>query len=255
MRFGKRHIFVIWQIVMLGLALCGQAQAQLSSLPILGGLALKPGPKSLEVWLSGHYISQSPSLSMGLTWAPFGALNRDGLRLRATLGGNFYRYRTEVYRASRLPEGGSMLSELQVGYQISHGPLTLKGFIGAAFADYALTVNDRRNPKRGLERGVAGHFDAWLNITPRTWAQFSAYATNAHRNRRAHVRLGFRLVPAFSVGLEAGVFNDASGRYLHGGPLIRYQWSAGEAVLSLGQTHAQARTPTPFASLTLVSKF
>jgi hypothetical protein len=77
-------------------------------------------------------------------------------------------------------------------------------------------------------------------------------------------RLGWRLTPALSLGLEAGAAGNLEGDVAHAGGFIRYEWTAGEMSASAGATSdgllygigpSLARSATPFVTVNWLSRF
>lgn len=200
-----------------------------------------------DVWL----------LYSGVTLAPTSDIYRDGIRLRASGGHGQYRY--QGHRAGdpkdkvRKFEGTVTYVEILAGYQKRVGELTAKAFAGIAAIDHAVTPGDPIASggllTQGMAYGFKGALEVWLNLGSDAWTSLDASWTNAHQTYAGRMRLGYRVLPTVSLGLEAGINGNAvSGeRVLEDGTMreplrpqtraglfVRYEWNGGEISISGG---------------------
>lgn len=197
-------------------------------------------------------------LYAGATLAPLGVVGRDGLLLRSGGGYGQYRYSGPRFGdpagSERKFLGTVSYIDALVGYQKKVGPLTAKAFVGIAAIDHVIAPGDPIALggllAQGLEYGVKGVTELWLDIGSAAWASLDMSWTSAHQTYSSRARLGYRLLPQLSAGLEAGV----NGNALDGEPLpdgkprqelkpagriglfARYEWAATEVSLSAGVT-------------------
>lgn len=198
-------------------------------------------------------------LYAGATLAPLDAIGHDGLLLRS--GGGYGQYRYSGHRSGdpagseRKFLGTVTYIDALVGYQKKVGPLTAKAFVGIAAIDHAIAPGDPIALggllAQGLDYGVKGVVELWLDIGSSAWSSLDMSWTSAHQTYSSRARLGYRLLPQLSAGLEAGV----NGNALDGTPLLpdgnrreelrpagriglfaRYEWAATEVSLSAGVT-------------------
>jgi len=227
------------------------------------------GLPHFEVWVGAQAFRHAWSLYSGATVAPLGGIREDGLRLRVVSGFGAYSYSglRAVGLASEIVEfhGLSTFADLLVGYHKQLGPLTLKAFAGVMLADHELRPDDPETRIRGLGTGGKLALEGWWNISNQIWSSLdlswgSLYATYAGR-----ARLGWRLQPTLSVGLEAGAVGNVECDIARIGAFVRYEWESGEVSLSagaasealladLGPTNA-ATSSTPFATLSWLTRF
>jgi hypothetical protein len=212
-------------------------------------------PRSHEVWAGAEATKRSWSIYSGLTWAPLGSIDADGLRFRASGGSGSYRYHTTIYGAPASIYGTPAFADLLVGYQMGLGPLTLKAFVGASFDQHWLQPHDAANELAGQQIGVKGAVEGWLNLTPRAWAALDVAAGTAHSNYYSRLRLAYRVLPSLSVGLEAGAFGHVAGDFSRVGALVRYDWTGGELAVSGGITGDLDRPSTPYVAVMYLAKF
>ena len=105
-----------------------------------------------------------------------------------------------------------------------------------------LTPDDTSNAARGRDSGVKVAIETWTNITPALWLQLDASRTDAHKNYSVLSRLGYRVTPNISAGVEADALGNASGDLFRAGLFAKYEWSAGEIVLAGGLSDQNDRS-------------
>lgn len=198
---------------------------------------------------SNHWLLYSST-----TIAPFGDMFANGVRLRFT--GGYGRYNYQSFRYLRGPRTQSFdavttFAEGLVGYHQKLGPLTAKAFVGVAQIDHSITPLDPGNRVSGSEIGIKGIIELWLDISRDWYGSLDLAYTTAHVTRSARVRLGYRLEPKLSVGLEARLNQDAQSDYKVSddedpsfrqepldyawlGAFARYEWETGEVSASAG---------------------
>lgn len=204
-----------------------------------------------DVWL----------LYSGVTLAPTSDIYADGLRLRAT--GGYGQYRYQGHRAGdpkgthRRFAGTVSFAEMLVGYQKRIGDLTAKALAGISAIDHEISPSDPIAAggllTQGMEYGVKGAVELWLNLGSEAWTSVDASWTNAHQTYAGRWRLGYRVMPTISLGLEAalngnalsgqGVLEDDSRReplrpQSRAGVFARYEWNGGEISLSVGAANS-----------------
>ncbi len=117
--------------------------------------------------------------------------------------------------------------------------------------------------------------ESWLNVSERLWLALDASFSTLDTNPGLRARVGYRVLPGLSLGLDASasaLIEDAvapSGdrhRYgLRAGPMVRYEWQGGEASLTAGLAssidaadRATARTGAshyPFVSASVLMRY
>ena len=135
----------------------------------------------------------------GVTAAPFGGLDEDGLRLRAVGGYGAYTYsgRRAAGVGSRIREfeGETAFADLLAGYQKQLGPLTVKGFAGLMTAGNRITPDDPETAIRGRGLGAKLALETWWTISEQAWASVDVSWGTIHDTYAARGRLGWRLLP------------------------------------------------------------
>lgn len=234
-----------------------------------------------EIW-AGTDIASSVWLAYsGITVAPFGGLFSDGLRVRVAGGYGQYSYLSKVWQQN-VKQGNktvtvstyqefsaqTQFADFLVGYLKRLGPLTAKAFVGYSEVGHEISPDDPWNLATDIEYGPKGVVELWLNIGEAAWGSLDLSATTAHDTRAARARLGYRIWPKLSLGVESGINVDEQGTckleedeakrcnftfhngqgddqavtveasslldYARGGVFLRYEWVGGEASLAAG---------------------
>lgn len=199
----------------------GQACAQ-------GDGSLEEPPKKMrwrEVWAGADATESGWLIFSGSTIAPFSHIHEQGLRLRVASGYGQYRYagprraiafnpalsRHVEFAETTKFEAETGFADVLAGFLWRLDPLTLKVFAGASGVGHALSPFDPENLAVGLDWGAKGVVEMWLNIGQDMWGSLDLSWSQAHDTRSARTRVGYRVAPKFSVGIEARLDVDAQG--------------------------------------------
>jgi hypothetical protein len=222
----------------------------------------------LEMWAGGQAFAAVWSAYSGASWAPFGSVREDGLRLRAVLGAGAY-------------DGGSVaFADMLIGYHMQLGPVTLKAFGGLTAAEHSPT--EPTSMLEGTALGPKAVVETWWTITDRTWAALDlafalphlhlAHARLAERadpdrlDYTGRIRLGWRLRPQLSVGLQGWAGGPLApalqttwqNGMAHAGGFLRYEWASGEVSISGGVSVAgdeREGRAQPFGTVSVLTRF
>lgn len=218
----------------------------------------------LEMWAGGQAFAAGWSVYSGASWAPFGSVRADGLRLRAVLGSGAYR-------------GGSLaFGEMLIGYHRQLGPVTLKAFGGLTAAEHLPTRPTAM--LGGTALGPKALMEAWWTINNKTWASLDLALALPHMHMAeqeadpdrvdytGRIRLGWRLWPELSAGLEGGAGGPLAptlqttlqnGTAYVGG-FLRFEWGSGEVSVSGGVSldgDERAGHGQPFGTVSVLTRF
>ena len=214
-----------------------------------------PAVPSGDAWTGAEGTPNVWSIYSGMTYAPFGAINEDGWRIRMVGGYGQYRYKATIDGERLTVTGQASFGDLLAGYHASFGKLTVKAFAGVSYDGHLLLPFDPANPVADRMLGAKGVLEAWFNFTPADWASLDLSYSTAHSSYYSRLRLGHRIVDDLSVGIEGGAYgNDASNNGRAGG-FVRYAWDGGEVSASGGVSGDIARPTTPYATLVYLSRF
>lgn len=243
-------------------------------------------PRHMEIWAGADVADDVWLIYSGATYAPFGDIHEDGWRLRVVGGYGQYSYkgmRCPIAIAKCKPQSVAFdaqtgFTDVLVGYQKGFGPLTAKAFVGAAgIGHFILPVNaqlstdrnnlDPDNDAEGMEWGLKVGVELWLNITDDAYGSLNASWTSAHETFAASLRLGYRLTPSLSLGVEGGLnananhdlptlleFDDFENATRYG-VFARYEWDGGEISVGAGYTSAITESGSPYVTANWIMQF
>ena len=231
--------------------------------------AIAPNPPRFEMWAGAQAFGQAWSLYSGVTTAPFSSIRQDGMRLRMVGGYGAYGYfgRRAVGAGSTTVEfeGAAAFGDLLLGYQKQLGPVTVKAFAGLAAAEHQLTPDDPETAIRGSGVGGKVAIETWWSLSERTWTSLDVSWASLHDSYATRARLGWRLLPALSAGLETGAAGNEECDIARVGGFLRVEWATGELSASGGVSSDQlleglevqglAKSSVPFATLSWLTRF
>jgi hypothetical protein len=223
----------------------------------------------VEAYAGAEAFRHAWSLYSGATFAPFGSILADGLRLRAVGGYGAYSYsgRRAVGPGAQVIDfdGEASFGELLVGYHKRMGRLSLKLYGGVTLSQHQLTPDDPETVIRGAGLGGKAVLESWLDIDERVWTSLDLSWASLYDGYSVRGRLGWRLTPALSAGLEAGAGGNVEGNIARLGAFVRYEWAGGELALSGGIANdallegvgnpAVADASVPYATLSWLTRF
>ncbi|WP_072396472.1 cellulose biosynthesis protein BcsS [Hyphomicrobium sp. CS1GBMeth3] len=229
-----------------------------------------------QVWAGADVSSDVWLVYSGVTVAPWSSIYEDGIRVRAAGGYGGYKQSytqhsidltTDADRfTQRELDVSTYYGEVLIGYLKRYGELTAKAFVGASIISHNLGMAEEVIAI-GDEVGIKGALELWLNIGERGWGSLDLWWSSAHDTRAARARVGYRVWPNLSIGLEGGINVDAraecrlSGKrsrecghvivsddgtvvrdfdsaelldYARGGTFARYEWGVSEVSVSVG---------------------
>jgi hypothetical protein len=178
------------------------------------------------------------SLYSGATLAPLGSLQENGLRLRVTGGYGAYSYSgaRAFGPSSHIVEfdGKAGFAEALIGYQAQWASLTIKIFGGITATQHEISPHDPETVIQGQNWGGKAVLETWWDMSDRVWTSLDLAWASLYDSYSARARLGWRLTPALSAGLEAGAVGHVEGDMARLGGFVRYEWGSGELSISGG---------------------
>lgn len=213
-----------------------------------------------EMWAGAEVGPNAWSAYSGQTYALFGTIDENGARLRAVTGYGRYRYRTTHWdgtqNAASTHQGTVAFADILLGYHWQTGPLTIKVFAGASGDNHTITPFDPQNDTQGLALGARLVLESWLNIGDTGWSALDLSWGSAHEMSTSRLRLGLRVLPGLSLGLEGGHVDTSSLLTLRGGLFVRGEWASGEASLSGGiADDDSAGRPSAYGTVNVLWRF
>ena len=195
-------------------------------------------------------------------YAPFGSVREDGFRVRAVAGYGAYRYSSPRWTGAGTQvlefHGTIAFADLLAGYHKQWGPVTIKILGGLTAADQ--NVDDPESTSGGAGVGAKVVLETWWNITDKAWTSVDLSWTTLHDIYGARVRVGWRLWPQVSVGLEGGATGNWDYDTARLGGFVRYEWASGEVSLSGGLSgdgpnSGWVDVHGPFATFNMLTRF
>jgi Cellulose biosynthesis protein BcsS len=163
-----------------------------------------------------------------------------GLRLRAVGSYGVYQYDGTLFtNGNYVPtsfDGEDAFAAALIGYQFQPGRLIVKLFAGIEGEDQHIVPYDPNNSVQGSEVGLRLQAETWFDISLRTFLSADAAYGTAFQEYCSLARLGFRVTPRFSLGLEGGALGNEEYEAGRGGGFVRIDFRRLEATLSGGFT-------------------
>lgn len=224
-----------------------------------GARATNAKPPTQEVSTGIDLTQNSWSAYVGYT-STFGrSIRHDGWRYRITSGYGEYSYSSRRWTGANVIvvpfEGTMVFADVLLGYQQTFGPLTLKLYGGISAQDHAITPFDIENPVQGTSWGAKAAVESWLNIGDSAFAQLDLSYATANESYASRLRLGYRLWPQLSAGLEAGFAGSADYGTGRAGAFVRYEQPFGEMSVSGGMAGDRSETTGAYGTLNFLLRF
>ncbi len=246
-QFGLRASGVLWAAA-LCLGLPGQTAAAEPDAP---HTEFFTGFEASDNYTSG-YVGGGYAFGKGL-YAP-------GWRLRAVGAYGRYDYDGALFDGSNYAattfDGQVGFAAALIGYQFRPGAVTVKLFAGIEAEDQQITPRDPNNNVQGTEIGLRLLAETWYDIAPRWFASADVAYGTAFQDYWSLARIGFRVRPRLSLGLEGGALGNEEYDAGRGGGFVRVNLRQLEVTLSGGFTGNYLEDdPSGYVSLGLYRTF
>jgi hypothetical protein len=200
------------------------------------------------------------SAYLGAGYAFGKGLYAPGLRVRAVGAYGRYDYAGALFDGSDFVattfDGRVSFAAAFLGYQFRPGAVTIKLFAGVEAEDQDIAPRDPNNSVQGSEIGFRVLAETWYDIGARWFLSADGSYGTAFQEYCSLVRVGFRVRPKLSFGLEGGALGNAEYDAGRGGGFIRVNVRNLEATLSGGYTGDYlADNPSGYVSLGLYRAF
>ncbi len=185
-----------------------------------------------ETWFGADVGPTYWSLYNATVWSPYGEIVEPGLRIRvASTYGRYHYDSSRIIAGQRRPtrfEGVGATADAMVGYQWRFGTLTAKLYGGIVGVGHTVTPFDAGNEVQGYKIGAAGALELWWDVRPSIWASLDLTGAGAFPQYTATARVGWRVLPGYSLGLEGHVSTDGREERGRFGALARIEWNSRE---------------------------
>lgn len=237
-------------LVLCALGVTAQAD-RLRAEPDIAHTELFTGFEASNNYASG-YVGGGYALGDGL-YAP-------GLRLRAVGAYGRYRYDGSIRDgddfAATTFDGQVGFAAALLGYQFCPGRATVKLFAGVEAEDQSIAPRDPNNEVQGSEVGLRLAAETWYDFGVRWYASADASYGTAFQEYWSLARIGFRVRPKLSLGLEGGALGNEEYAVGRGGGFVRVNVQALEITLSGGFTGDYlVENPSGYVSLSIYRAF
>jgi hypothetical protein len=163
-----------------------------------------------------------------------------GFRLRAVGAYGRYDYEGSLFLDGAAQpttfDGQDAFAAALIGYEFRPGRLIVKLFAGIEGEDQHIVPHDPNNSVQGSALGLRLQVESWLDLSARSFLSADASYGTAFQEYWSLVRLGYRLTPRFSLGLEGGALGNEEYAAGRGGGFARMNFRAMEVTLSGGFT-------------------
>lgn len=170
----------------------------------------------------------------------FGNLYAPGWRVRAVGAYGRYHYDGALFDGSDYVgttfDGQAGFASAQVGYQFRPGAVIVKLFAGIEAEDQHIEPRDPNNSVQGSEVGLRLVAETWYDISSRWFLSADASYGTAFQEYCSLARVGFRVRPKLSLGVEGGALGNEEYDAGRGGGFVRVNFRELEATLSGGFT-------------------
>lgn len=216
---------------------------------------------SREIWAGVETFQSVWSIYTGSTYAPFGNLRQDGLRLRAVTAMSRFRYSGLRYDAARGDavavdfKGTSRTTDLYTGYQLGLGDTTVKLFAGWEIAAHLISPLDPETIVQGRIAGPKAALEIWSNMGPNAWLALDISYAKAFGAYASRARLGWRATETLSAGPEAAFIGHDESRMQRFGAFLRFDNGIDELSASAGWTKSQGDDGGAYVSAQWLRRF
>jgi hypothetical protein len=163
-----------------------------------------------------------------------------GWRVRAIGSLGRYDYRGTLFGAGAdlgtTFDGDASYGAALLGYQFRAETVTLKLFAGVEAEDQRISPRDPDNSVQGSAVGLKLAVESWFDLSPLWFLSADAAYGTAFEEYWSLARVGRRIGPRLSLGLEGGALGNEEYDAGRGGGFIRADLHAVEITLSGGFT-------------------
>ncbi|MFK8250925.1 cellulose biosynthesis protein BcsS [Ancylobacter terrae] len=190
----------------------------------------------------------------GTAWSPFGAMDKEGFRLRVQGGGGRYRYRTGFVPGG-WNTGTGTDGEVLGGWQFQSGTTAFTLYGGINVASDILDHPDPSNPAQGTQAGgkIVGE---WFMRPAEGWVltASASYAT-VFETATARATVARRLFAEVDAGAEAAYYRDSQSQEAKFGLFVATPIAGRTFTLSSGWRWSDDSDPGLYGMLTLFAPF
>jgi Cellulose biosynthesis protein BcsS len=219
-----------------------------------------PGEPQAEIFTGLGASNNAISGYLGGGYAFGKGLYEQGWRIRAVGSIGRYDYQGTLFGSgadlATTFDGEGSYGAALLGYQFRKQSLIVKLFAGIEAEDQQITPRDPANSVQGSAVGLKLQAESWLDISPATYLSLDAAYGTAFQEYWSLARIGYRIGPRLSLGLEGGALGNEEYDAGRGGGFVRLNLQGIEMTLSSGFTGNYLEdAPSGYVSLGLYRAF
>jgi hypothetical protein len=220
----------------------------------------EPNEPHAEIFTGIEASNNAISGYLGGGYAFGKGLYEPGWRLRAVGSIGRYDYQGTLFGGGADPattfDGVGSYGAALLGYQFRRHALFVKLFAGVEAEDQQITPHDPDNSVQGSAVGLKLLAESWLDVSPKTFLSLDASYGTAFQEYWSLARIGRRLGPKLSLGLEGGAQGNEEYDAGRAGGFVRLNLGGIEMTLSSGFTGNYLEDePSGYVSLGLYRAF
>lgn len=190
----------------------------------------------------------------GITSAPFGGLDDDGIRLRLFGGAGHYRYQTQSIVGGE-NSGNISAGEVLIGKRLCFDPTTITAYVGVDIKNYGLALPDPGNRISGTKLGIKFSGEAYTRLTPEWFVTAYGNISSVYRAYGARAAIIRDLTSNFTLGAEGAVMGDALSNEIRVGIVAGTKFGQSIATIAGGVAQNSDRGSGLYTTLTYYVPF
>ena len=185
----------------------------------------EPDEPHAEIFTGLEASNNAISGYLGGGYAFGKGLYEPGWRLRAVGSIGRYDYQGTLFGSgadlATTFDGEGSYGAALIGYQFRSHALFVKMFAGIEAEDQQITPHDPDNSVQGSAVGLKLQAESWLDVSPTTFLSLDASYGTAFQEYWSLARIGYRVGPRLSLGLEGGALGNEEYDAGRGGGFVR----------------------------------
>ncbi len=230
--------------------------------------ANRSGAPTFEVWAGADGADAAWSVHGGMVAALFSDVRENGARVRtgASFGGYAYSrpYFDPFTRRMTTAEfrGRTWSTDFLLGYQQAFGPVIVKAYAGYTEESHEIRPGsngplqfDEDNTVQGRRQGAKVVLETWTTLSKRAFLQLDGSWSQPFESYSSRARLGYRVTPAWSVGVEASAYGSSNHLGGRSGAFVRFEWAGGEVSVAAGAQGDEDAISAAYGSVSALVRF
>jgi hypothetical protein len=147
-------------------------------------------------------------------------------------------------------------------YQQAFGPVIVKAYAGYTEETHDIRPRshgplqfDEDNTVQGRRQGAKVVLETWTTLSERAFLQLDGSWSQPFESYGSRARLGYRVTPAWSVGVEASAYGSSNHLGGRSGAFVRFEWAGGEVSLAAGAQGDEDAISAAYGSVSALVRF